>query len=261
MAHRDLLVEGRQGTGEGRGGVSLHQHQGGTMQAELLLQALQRGTGHVGEGLVGGHQGQIVVSPEVEQLHHLAHHLAVLPGEHHPGAEGGGGLKGQDHRGQLDRFRAGAQHDRHQGRAWGCGLGSGGCGSGDSRQDQAADPLILRISARCPPRFSAEPLTPSGRGFGDGGPAGGTVRPLALKPPPRSHGRTALCVQPRHTTGGGAPAPTASSPPPPGGRKRAGNQSRHPGRTTASGCPRPSGHPGLGEPGTSRHPGRIAGQP
>ena len=117
-----------------------------------------------------------------------------------------------------------------------------------------------------PPRSSAEPLTPSGRGFGDGGRAGGTVRPLALKPPPRSHGRTALCVQPQHTTGGAAPAPAhahahASSLPPPGGGKPAGNQSRHPGCATTSGCPRPSGHPGPGEPGTSRHPGRTAGQP
>ena len=112
MAHRDLLIEGRQGRGEGRGGVALHQHQIGAMAGEFLLQPLQGAAGDVGEGLLGHHQVQVVVGRQAKQGHHLAHHFAVLAGEHHPGAEILGPLERPDHRCQLDGLRTGAQHDR-----------------------------------------------------------------------------------------------------------------------------------------------------
>jgi hypothetical protein len=60
----------------------------------------------------------IAKGPGLER--HLAHHLAVLAGEHHPGAEDGGGLEGPDHRRQLDGFRPRAKHDRDQGQVAGC---------------------------------------------------------------------------------------------------------------------------------------------
>ena len=111
MAHRDLGVEGRQGRGKGRGGVPLHDHQVGGEVRELLAQPLQGRAGHVGEGLLGGHQGQVPVGLEGKQLHHLVDHLPVLAREHQAGVEALGRLEGLDHRGQLDRLRAGAKHD------------------------------------------------------------------------------------------------------------------------------------------------------
>ena len=51
MTNRDLLVEGSQTSGEGRGGVALHQHQLRGVGLKVLPQALQRSTGDVGEGL------------------------------------------------------------------------------------------------------------------------------------------------------------------------------------------------------------------
>ena len=148
MTHRNLLIEGSQSTGKSRGGVALHQHQIGALIGEFLLQSLQGRTGHVGERLVGGHQGQIVIGLQIEEIHHLAHHLAMLTGEHHPGAEILGRQKRQDHRGQLDRLRAGAQNDRdqrarrlRQGR--GLTLGGSADGAGGSVQSRKADPLIL----------------------------------------------------------------------------------------------------------------------
>ena len=115
MAHGDLGVEGRQGRGEGGAGVALHQHQLRPMVGEFPLQPRQGPAGHMGEGLLRGHQGQIAVGSDAEQIHHLAHHLPVLAREHHPGAEIGGLLESPDHRRQFDRLGPGAQHDRHQG--------------------------------------------------------------------------------------------------------------------------------------------------
>ena len=148
MPHRNLLVEGSQGTGKSGGGVALHQHQIGALAGEFLLQPLQGRTGDVGERLVGGHQGQIVIGLQTEQIHHLAHHLAMLAGEHHSGAEILGGQKSQDHRGQLDRLRPGAQNDGDQGarrlrQGRGLILGGGRDGAGGSVQSRRADPLIL----------------------------------------------------------------------------------------------------------------------
>ena len=111
MAHRDLGVEGRQGRGKGRGGVPLHDHQVWGEVLELLAQPLEGGAGHVGEGLLGGHQGQVPVGLEAKQLHHLVHHLPVLARQHQAGVEALGRLEGLDHRSQLDRLRPGAQND------------------------------------------------------------------------------------------------------------------------------------------------------
>ena len=118
VADGDLLVEGGQGAGEGGGGVPLHQDEIGAMGLELFPQPLQGRTGDVGEGLLRGHQGQVMVGGEAEQAHHLGDHLAVLPGEHHAGAELARPLERQDDRSQLDGLRARAQHDGDQ-RRWG----------------------------------------------------------------------------------------------------------------------------------------------
>ena len=91
--------------------VPLHDHQVWGEVLELLAQPLEGGAGHVGEGLLGGHQGQVPVGLEGKQLHHLVDHLPVLAREHQAGVEALGRLEGLDHRCQLDRLRPGAKHD------------------------------------------------------------------------------------------------------------------------------------------------------
>ena len=93
MAHRDLLIESRQGRGNGCGVVTLHQREVWPVGGELLLQPLQVATGDVSDRLLGGHQ-------------------VMLAGDHHPGAEIVRLLKGPDHRRKLYGFRTGARCDR-----------------------------------------------------------------------------------------------------------------------------------------------------
>lgn len=87
VPHGDLLVERRQSGSEGGGGVALDEHQIRPVLSEVLLQPHQGGAGHVGERLAGRHQGQVAISGEAEELHHLRHHFPMLAGEHHPGAK------------------------------------------------------------------------------------------------------------------------------------------------------------------------------
>ena len=110
MAHGQALVEGRQGTGKGRGGVPLDQDEVGPELNEFLAQPFQRCGGDVGEGLVGCHQFQVPIRLDGEQVHHLADHLAVLTGEDHPAAEVATGLEGPNHGGHFDGFRTRAQN-------------------------------------------------------------------------------------------------------------------------------------------------------
>jgi hypothetical protein len=56
-------------------------------------QPRQATAGNVGEALLGLHNGQVCVSPQTKQIHHLIHHFPVLTGEHYPGLEGGIPLK------------------------------------------------------------------------------------------------------------------------------------------------------------------------
>ena len=134
VANGNLLVEGGQGGGEGGGGVSLNQHQIRGMLGELLLQPLQRRAGDVGEGLPWGHQSQITIRRQAEEIHHLGDHLAVLTGEHHPGAEALRLLEGLDHRRQLDGLGTRAEHDRD---VVGSAHAFGGC---SVRPDLSVDP-------------------------------------------------------------------------------------------------------------------------
>ena len=86
MAHGDLLVERRKASRKGCGGVALHEHQLRWVGLKILPQTLQGCTGDVRQGLARGHQVEIPVRRELEQVHHLGHHFSVLTGQHHPGA-------------------------------------------------------------------------------------------------------------------------------------------------------------------------------
>ena len=62
MANGNLLVEGGQAGRKGGGGVPLHQHQLRGVGLEIIAKALQRGAGHMREGLAWSHQVQILIS-------------------------------------------------------------------------------------------------------------------------------------------------------------------------------------------------------
>ena len=67
------------------------------------------------EGLAWGHQTEILVGLQTEQIHHLRDHLAMLTRQHHAGGERTAMTECLDDGGKLDRLRAGTQHDRDPG--------------------------------------------------------------------------------------------------------------------------------------------------
>ena len=69
----------------------------------------------MGERLAWSHQIEILIGREAKKIHHLGHHFTMLTGEHHPCCQSIAGLKGPDHRSQLDRLRASPQNDRDAG--------------------------------------------------------------------------------------------------------------------------------------------------
>ena len=115
MTNRDLLVKRSQTSGKRRGGVALHQDQLRWIGLKVFPQPLQRSTGDMCQGLTGGHQIEILIRLEMEQIHHLAHHFAVLTGQDDTGLQCITGLKRPDDRSQLDRLRTRSQNDRDAG--------------------------------------------------------------------------------------------------------------------------------------------------
>ena len=115
MTNRDLLVKRSQTSGKRRSGVALHQDQLRWIGLKVFPQPLQRSTSDMGQGLPGGHQIEILIRLEMEQIHHLTHHLAVLTGQDNTGLQCITGLKRPDDRSQLDRLRTRSQNDRDAG--------------------------------------------------------------------------------------------------------------------------------------------------
>lgn len=105
------------------------------MVSELLLQTLKGGAGDVREGLLRGHQGQVMVGLEAKQVHHLAHHFAVLARQDHPGSKIVRVLKRPDHGSELDGFWACAQNNGDQRLV-----------TGSRRQGLVADVAILEMA-------------------------------------------------------------------------------------------------------------------
>ena len=67
------------------------------------------------QGLTGCHQIEILIRLKMEQIHHLAHHFAVLTGQDDTGVQCITGLARPDDRSQLDRLGTRSQNDRHAG--------------------------------------------------------------------------------------------------------------------------------------------------
>ena len=113
MAHRDLAVEGRQGPGEGGGGVPVNQHQVGPGLLQHPLHAQQALGGDGGQGLPGLHDVEIVIGRQAENLQHRIQHFPVLGGDAADGLDVRPLLQLQHQGGHLDGLRPGAEdgHD------------------------------------------------------------------------------------------------------------------------------------------------------
>ena len=109
----DLVVEGCERGGEGRGGVALDHDGVGAMCLDRPTHSLQGTVGDLGEGLSRGVDVEVVVGDDPEELVDLVEHLAVLSGDDDDGVEALVVAHGRYQGGELDRLRAGAvdEHD------------------------------------------------------------------------------------------------------------------------------------------------------
>ena len=107
MPHRDLVVKGGQCAGKGGGGVAVDQDH---VRLQLLHRRVHAGQALGGdgtEGLAGGHDVQVPVRREGEDLQHAVQHLPVLGGD---AAEGGNIRQLPDQRGHFNGLRPGAEY-------------------------------------------------------------------------------------------------------------------------------------------------------
>ena len=81
MAHRHVLVEGRQRAGERGGGIALHEQHVRLLGLDYRLERRQDARGDLGERLPGLHQVQVVIGRDFEGGQHLIEHGAVLCGD------------------------------------------------------------------------------------------------------------------------------------------------------------------------------------
>ena len=112
VAHGDLLVKGRQGAGEGGGGVAVDQDQVGLFLRKDLLQAQQALAGDGVQALAGLHDIQIVVRGDGKEAEDVVQHLPVLGGDAADAAELTPALQLLHQGRHLHRLRAGPE-DRH----------------------------------------------------------------------------------------------------------------------------------------------------
>ena len=113
VGHRHLRVEGRQGCGEGRGRVALHQHHVRSLLSDQPRDPVEGAPGDVVQRLAGLHDLEVVVRPDVEVDVDLLQHRLVLSGEHHDRRQQRRPLELANHRRHLDRLRAGAVDQHH----------------------------------------------------------------------------------------------------------------------------------------------------
>ena len=81
VAHRHLVVEGRQGPGEGGGGVPVDQDHIRLQCVDGLIHAGEALAGDGAEGLPGGHDVQVPVRLQAKDLQHAVQHFPMLGGD------------------------------------------------------------------------------------------------------------------------------------------------------------------------------------
>ncbi|MNF88705.1 hypothetical protein D3C84_712040 [compost metagenome] len=87
MSDRDLLVVGRQGSGERGSSVAMHEDDVGLELGEDRFHALQNSGGDVRQVLARLHDVQIEVRRDLEKIQYLVQHLAMLAGYTYLGFE------------------------------------------------------------------------------------------------------------------------------------------------------------------------------
>ena len=80
MAHRNVLVEGRQGAGKRGGGIALHEQHGRLLGLDHRLEGCQDARGDLRECLPWLHQVEVVIRRDFEGGQYLVEHGAVLRG-------------------------------------------------------------------------------------------------------------------------------------------------------------------------------------
>ena len=114
MAHGNLVVVGSQRSGKGGGSIAMHQHDVRLLLLQDLVQAHHGLGGNVKEGLSCGHDIQIVVRFDLEEVQHLVKHIPVLGRHRHHGGDFLRVLLKLQHDGcHLDGLRAGAEYSHH----------------------------------------------------------------------------------------------------------------------------------------------------
>ena len=78
MAYRDLLVESSQRSYKGRSGIPMDQDQIRLCLFQDFLQTHQGTAGHIIQSLACGHDVQIIIRFDLEQIQHLIQHFPVL---------------------------------------------------------------------------------------------------------------------------------------------------------------------------------------
>ena len=90
---------------ERRRRVAVHQHEVGAEGLEDPAHAPEHRAGDVGQILPRGHDVEVEVGDEPEEVEHLVEHLAVLGGDAEPRLEARVGGERQRQRRHLDRLR------------------------------------------------------------------------------------------------------------------------------------------------------------
>ena len=113
VADGHLVIKRSQRTGESRGRVAVDEHQIGPGGLEHLVHTEQRARGNGRERLLLLHDVQVVITLEVENVHHGIEHFAVLPGQAADALEILAGSQLQNERRHLDCLRPRAKdgHD------------------------------------------------------------------------------------------------------------------------------------------------------
>jgi hypothetical protein len=109
MVDGNLVIEGRDRRGHGRGGVALHHDAIRAECRQCVVHSPEHPRRQLRQGLVRLHQIEINVGSDVGDLEHLIEHLPVLcrHADEHPKARVF--LQRMDDRKQLDRFRSGPE--------------------------------------------------------------------------------------------------------------------------------------------------------
>jgi len=106
-------VKGRDRGAEGRRRVALNEQPVRGVIREDAVQGLEGARGDLVGRLVGAHEVEVDVGPDLEEIEDLVEHLAVLRGRADDGLEARGlPLEAADDRGELDRLRPRSHDDQ-----------------------------------------------------------------------------------------------------------------------------------------------------